>query len=421
MKKSISVLIIDDSKAASTLLERYLSELSMWQINYTSCETGNQAISYLRQEDRDLIFVDYLLGKETGIDVIHNLKSTGTKAAFIMLTGVGDEHTAIEALREGTDDYLKKDELSIDTLSRSLKYVIGRKEKEKELEQYRNRLEELVDERTTELIESIKELNIEISNRKNAEKEMRKAKEKAEEANRVKSEFIDNISHEIRTPMNGIIGMTDILLTTNISSEQREYLEIVKTSSYSLFYLLNDILDISKIEAGKVKLHNEPFILDDCFSNIMNIYNLKAKNKNIKLTYEINTDIPKILVGDSEKLIQVIKNLVGNGLKFTNEGFVNIYVKKHLNSSSNEDKKDTISLHFSVSDSGIGIPPNAHEIIFESFRQLDGSHTRKYEGTGLGLAISKNLIEIMGGKIWVESEINKGSNFHFIIPLGLVN
>lgn len=271
--------------------------------------------------------------------------------------------------------------------------------RDKQLELARGGLEQTVAARTAALVQMNEQLLL--------------SKEKAEESTRLKSEFLANMSHELRTPMNAVIGMTELALGTELNEEQRSYLTAVSSSAESLLGIISDVLDFSKVEAGKLDLEQVTFDLRKATWETLNSLRVRADEKGLDLLCDIDGDVPETVVGDPGRLRQVMVNLVGNAIKFTADG--EIAIRAALDSVG----PGGPVIHFTVSDTGIGIPAEAQEKIFAAFTQADGSTTRKYGGTGLGLAICRQLIELMGGRIWVESEPERGSTFHFTVKFNV--
>jgi signal transduction histidine kinase/CheY-like chemotaxis protein len=251
--------------------------------------------------------------------------------------------------------------------------------------------------------------------RKRVEEEMRAARRKAEESDRMKSEFLANMSHEIRSPMSSVIGMTDLALETELTETQREYLLAARGSAESLMAIINQVLDFSKIEAGAIVLDSQPFELREVLSETIKPFSLRGESKGIDVGWNVAEEIPDRLIGDWDRLRQVIVNLVGNAVKFTDQGRVDVDVALE----ERDEPNNRLTLHFRVTDTGIGIPPGNRESVFDAFTQVDMSTTRRYGGTGLGLTISDTLVRLMNGRIWCESNEPSGCSFHFVAQFGV--
>jgi two-component system sensor histidine kinase/response regulator len=294
-----------------------------------------------------------------------------------------------------------------------------------EVEVAADRIELAVVERTRELAEANARLEANIEVRRRAEQDLKAAKEAADAASQAKSEFLANMSHEIRTPMNGVMGMTSLLLDTPLNEQQRGFTDTIRQSCDSLMVVINDILDLSKIESGKMELEEQPFDLRGCVEDALDLFSQKAAEKKIDLGYMLHESLPLQVVGDASRLRQIIVNLVGNALKFTEQGSVLVKVQgRAVGGAKQRASVPAESWHeltFDVRDTGIGIPPDRLDRLFKHFSQVDSSMTRRYGGTGLGLVISKRIAEIMGGGVRVESTPGQGSTFSFSVQLRVAN
>ncbi len=339
----------------------------------------------------------------------------------IMKNCVRERENEIQSLNAELENKVVERTMRLEEMNAVLEEEIAERQKvEDELSKLNSELESKILERTDELYKTnvmLEDANAtleeEIAERIKNEEELRKAKKTAEAANAAKSSFLANMSHEIRTPMNGIIGMTDLTLMTKLEEKQREYLETVKSSTRSLLRVLNDILDYSKIEAGKIDLEKAPFNIRETAHEVIELFEVAAKQNGLFINLNVDERIPQFLLGDAVRLRQVLSNLVGNGVKFTLYGGVTIQIEMVKQRSA------SVELRFIISDTGIGISPDKLDMLFKRFSQVDDSFTRQFGGTGLGLAISKKLVEMMDGEISVESTEGIGSKFFFTGVFGL--
>lgn len=379
------VLLVDDQSIIAEAVRRSLSNEP--DINFHYCPNPLEAIALAHHIKPTVILLDLVMPQLDGLTLLRHFRDDPfTRGIPIIVLSIQEEPTTkSDAFAAGADDYLVKLPNRIELVAR-IRYhtrgYVGQLQRDEAYRALRESQQQLVDSNTTLI-----SLN-----------------QKLEDATKAKSEFLANMSHEVRTPMNGVIGMTALLAETELHAEQRDYVETIRTSAEALLTIINDILDFSKIESGRLEIENHPFEIRTCVEEALELVASKAAEKNLDLACVTEDEVPVMVYGDVTRLRQILVNLVSNAVKFTAKGEVVVYVKN-----------DPAGLHFCVQDTGIGIPKEKHDRLFKSFSQVDGSTTRQFGGTGLGLAICKRLTELMGGKIWVESDTGQGSQFHFTV------
>jgi signal transduction histidine kinase len=379
----LRILLVEDDPVDARRIVETLGEVP--DATYACDAVGDVAAARRHLADRpaEVVLLDLSLPDCEGTKALLELRRQAPRVPIVVLTSLDDENVALDALAEGAQDYVVKGEMDGTSLGRAIRAAVQRKVAAGNLEQHAD-----------------------VAEQRRAIEALRKARQAAEAANRAKSDFLAKLSHEIRTPLGTIIGISDLLTETPPGPEHRECLDMLRRASQALFGLVNDVLDLSKIEAGRLELQRKAFSPLELMEGAVELLRPMAEQKGVRLLHDVGTGVPPMIVGDVSRLRQILLNLISNAVKFTDEGSVTASVRSDSTPGT---------LLFTVDDTGIGIPVDKLGSVFEDFEQVSVSSSRQRGGTGLGLGIAKRLVGLMGGRIWAESEPGRGSRFHFTI------
>ncbi|MCP3923096.1 MAG: response regulator [Desulfobacterales bacterium] len=426
-----SILIIDDEKFIRNSIRHFLED-----VNYTvfEAENGIKGISLFEDVHPDVVIVDLKMPELNGFEVLKIIVQSSPKTPVIVMSGTSVISDVVKSIQLGAWNYLLKPIMDLSILTQTIEKALKKAKEDKENVEYRKILEQKVAERTQKLEEANTKLSLSYKKLKENKIDLEKrveertkelveintelsiARDRADAATIAKSTFLANMSHEIRTPMNGVIAATDLALDEDVSPKTRKFLEIIKSSGNNLLSIINDILDLSKVEAGKLELCPHDFQFSELIDSISDLFISTAREKEIELIYDIDPNLPEIMTGDKTRIKQIFTNLIGNSFKFTEKkGLIKLNIGfKRINTNK-------ILFKGSVYDNGIGITANQQKKLFKAFSQADISTTRKFGGSGLGLALCKQLLEMMNGSIFVTSEVKKETTFSFSFELNIPN
>ena len=389
-QRVVTVLLIDDQAMIGEAVRRMLTDEK--DISFTYCNDPARAIHIATEIQPTVILVDLVMPDVDGLTLVRFFRANPSTrdVPIVVLSTTEDPKVKAQAFSRGANDYLVKLPDRLELVARIRHHSRG----------FINMLDK------NEAFEALLE----------TQRILEKAKEEAEAATKAKSEFLACMSHDIRTPMNAIIGMADLLAESEMTAEQSQYIRVLRSAGETLLSLINDILDLSKIEAGQLSLERIDLNIQELVDDVVGIMNVRAREKGLKIETRIDDNVPRVIVGDPTRLRQILINLMGNGIKFTDKGGITVTIKRDDRQNT---ATDMVSLLFGVTDTGIGIPRDKQALLFQKFSQVDSSTTRKYGGTGLGLAICRQLVEMMQGHIWVESTAGQGSTFFLTVLMGI--